>query len=237
MFGELFIDRAFVVAVICGRTLLAVFVVGVFLALFPVELGSAEWGVRLSGIIADSASLALVGITLLSVVAVVRSIPDDPEASPLIAVQLGRQRIFIVRLLRLSLLGLLLLILWQPVLLQQQAGEINQRGLGQSGSLLLALQSAEKSIRSASSAELNSLWQVFSGSQASGLISPPDSPEGKRRALLSSIDLEIKKNQRAVDAQRRRALLVATLGLVRRLSLYCVYGAGFYALLRFLRSS
>jgi hypothetical protein len=48
-----------------GRALFFAFVATIATALFPLELGSAEWGRRLSTLIVDASSLPLVGLALL----------------------------------------------------------------------------------------------------------------------------------------------------------------------------
>ena len=49
----------------CGRALLGVFVVTVLAVLFPLNLQAPGWGLRLSTLIVDAASLPLVGLLLM----------------------------------------------------------------------------------------------------------------------------------------------------------------------------
>ena len=50
-----------------GRVLLAVFIFAVAFNFLPFNLGSPDWGLGISNTIVSSASLALVGVTLLRV--------------------------------------------------------------------------------------------------------------------------------------------------------------------------
>jgi len=83
-----------------------------FFAMFPLNLGSPLWGSQLSSRIIDSASIALVGVTLLSSAAVIEQNPEDSDRAPRRGARISHQGASVMRLCRLGVIALALLAVW-----------------------------------------------------------------------------------------------------------------------------
>lgn len=219
---------------ICGRCLLLVFVVMVGFAVFPLQFGSPGWGTQLSTRIVDSASLALVGATLLSAAAFLQAMPEDPDMARGRVVLLNRQRLFSLRLCSIGVISLALLAVWQLLLLIGSVGLISQSSLSQSGQLSPAIQRAEQVIRQASPAQLEQPWQRFIAAGAPGLKQPVaiTTTEQKRQALLAAIKAQQRQLDRNINSQGNQARLFTVRDTLRRIALCFIYGAAFLALRR-----
>lgn len=232
MLNQPLMSRLAMLARVCGRTLLLVFLVSVFFAVFPLNLGSPLWGSQLSSRIIDSASIALVGITLLGGAAVVEQSPEDLERAPRRGARRGSPRASVMRLCRLGMISLALLALWQLPLLLGNTVQINQRSLSQSARTSPAMANAEQFLRQASAAELETAWQRLIASGAPALKRPVSGSEQKRQILLAAI----KADQRQIERRRRiqvdKARLALMLDSLRRIALCGIYGGGFFLLRR-----
>lgn len=219
---------------ICGRSLLVAYVITVLFAMFPLEFGSPLWGSQLSNRIVDGASLALVGVALLCGTAFLESLPEDPHTDRRRAARLISQRAFALRLCRVGVISLALLAVWQLLLLLGNTGQINQRGLGQSGRIAPVLAKAEQTIRQASPAELEQPWQRFIAAGAPGIKQPVAiaTTEQKRQALLAALKAERQQIDRNLNSQGDQARLVMVRDTLRRIALCFVYGGAFIALRR-----
>ena len=143
-----------------------------FFAMFLLNLGSPLWGSQLSSRIIASASIALVGVTLISSAAVIEQNPEDSDRAPRRGARISHQRAFVMRLCRLGVIALVLLAVWQLPLLLSNTTQINQRNLSQSVRISPAMAKADQFLRQASVAELERPWQRFIASGAPGLKYP-----------------------------------------------------------------
>lgn len=235
MLNQSLISRLPELARVCGRTLLLVFVVSMFFAMFPLNLGSPLWGSQLSSRIIDSASIALVGVTLLSGAAVLEQNPEDSDRAPRRGARISHQRASVMRLCRLGVIALALLAVWQLPLLLSNTIQINQRNLSQSARISPAMAKADQFLRQASAAELERPWQRFIASGAPGLKQPVSGTEQKREVLLAAIKADQRQLERTMNIQVDKARLAVVRDSLRRIALCVIYGGGFFALRRSLR--
>lgn len=221
-------------AQVCGRTLLVVFAVSVFFAVFPLQLGSSLWGVELSSRIIDRTFIALVGVTLVCAASFLQPIPDDRQISPRRLKKLGRQRQWALRLCGIGMAGMALLAFWQLLLLLGSIGQINQSVLTQSDRISPAIETAEQLVRQAPSTQLEQTWQRFLDAGAPGLPQPVtiSGTEQKRQALLAAIKTEQLKLDRTINSQGAKARQSMVRDSLRRFALCSLYGGGFFALRR-----
>lgn len=217
---------------VCGRTLLLVFVVSMFFAVFPLNLGSPLWGSQLSSRILDSASIALVAVSLLGGAAVIEQSPEDAERAPRRGARRGSQQDFVMRLCRLGVISLALLALWQLPLLLGNTVQINQRSLSESVRISPAVAKAEQFLRQASAAELETAWQRFIASGAPGLKRPVSGSEQKRQVLLAAFTADQRQLERRMKIQADKARLAVVRDSLRRIALCGIYGSGFFLLRR-----
>lgn len=229
MLNQAPISRLPKLARVCGLTLLLVFVISVFFAVFPLNLRSPLWGSQLSSRIIDSASIALVGVTLLGGAAVIEKNSEDSARDPRRA-RSTRQCASVMRLCRIGVISLVLLAIWQLALLLGNTIQINQSNLSRSGRIAPALAKAEQFLRQASAAELDRPWQQFIASGAPGLKQPVNGVEQKREVLLATIKSNQRQVERTLKSQADQARLAVVRDSIRRLALCLIYGSGFFLL-------
>ncbi len=231
MLNQAPISRLSKLARVCGLTLLLVFAISVFFAVFPLNLRSPLWGSQLSSRIIDSASLALVGISLLGGADVIEQNSKDSARNPRRG-RSARQFAFVMRLCRIGVISLALLAIWQLPLLLGNTIQINQSSLTQSGRISPALAKAEQFLRQASAAELDKPWQQFIASGAPGLKQPANGIEQKREVLLATIKSNQRQVERTLKSQVDQARLAVVRDSLRRIALCMIYGSGFFLLRR-----
>ncbi len=216
-----------------GRTLLLAFVLSLFFELFPINLGSLSWGIQISNFIVDHAFVAFSGVALLSYSAFVQLMPD-PDAEPLVAQRLTVQRNFALRLCRFGLFSLALLALWQLPLMLGSTGSLNVRDMVEYQTLSPVWQKAEQSIRQASPAEIDLLWQRFIAAGAPGLKKPANviATEPRRQILLAGMKAGKQQSERSIDSRGGQARFEVTRDTLRRVGLCWIYGSGFFVLRR-----
>lgn len=211
---------------ITGRALFFAFVATIAAALFPLELGSPEWGRRLSTLIVDASSLPLVGLTLLRYIAYTEKTSGlEPASSDPFKFQVS-----IAKAAYAGFVGLVLLAIWQVLLwgtaldgVDSQALQATVRVQGQSKAM-------EQRLARVSDAEIEQAWLNLQANTAPSLGDPIPSPEAKRKQVVSNLKTEERLAFKNADETANRQKFALTRDTLRIILLAIIYAWAFYGI-------
>lgn len=220
---------------VCGRTLLAIFVVSVVGAALPLNLGSAEWGTQLSNRIIDNGPLALIGVGLLRAAGFLLPDPEpDPELEPAQAEQLARSRNKTVLLTEVGVISLALLALWHLPLFLGSLSLVEFQNTDQINQIERRYEQTEVAIRAATPVQLNAEWQRLRSSGVPNL-SDTAGPEQQRRVLLKRLDNQRQQATRTANDNKKFTTFTLLRNALRSLVVCILYIGAFFALGRRLK--
>jgi len=231
---------------ITGRALLYAFIATIAAALFPLELGSPDWGRRLSTLIVDASSLPLVGLALLRYLAHSEKTSglwpasSDPggrsqSGDPPIGGIKARPNPFkfqfsIGKAAYAGFVGLVLLAIWQVLLwvtaldgVDSQALQATVRVQGQSKAM-------DERLARASDAEIEQAWLNLQSGKAPALGDPIPSPAAKRKQLVSNLKSEERLAFKNADDTANRQKFALTRDTLRIILLALIYAWAFYGI-------
>ena len=243
----------------CGRALLAAFVITVVAVLFPLNLAEPSWGLRLSTMVVNSASLPLVGLLLMRYAAhldaesanalllkelVTESSahgfegeeePFDPFEEEKKMMQLARIAAPMEGLRRLAFQGFILLILlaiWQFVLAFASLDRISYQNLELSQQIEARFQAVEGNIKTAPGEAISKAWIE---SQPKGTTSPSLSEPGiaaQKNDILKNVKAQKLQASQNLEAQSSTAQFNLAKDIIRIILMAIIYAWGFYGIAR-----
>lgn len=233
----------------CGRVLLAVFLLTVATALFPLRLQSIDWGLRLTQSIINSASLALVGVGLLRYAAFLESQASaEPKPDPQTPYNsLGNQETsgriksqertkrrkteFGIRRLALAgTIGLLLLSAWQLINFFRGLDSISTQSLSAVTRSDKQVQNIELNIQNAPDLRVDAEWKRLQSRLAPPSTTTPLDAAGKRKQLLAELQKYRQQSTKALQQQASTARWNLGLEILRSSLIATIYAWGFYGL-------
>jgi hypothetical protein len=230
---------------ITGRALLYAFIATIAAALFPLELGSPDWGRRLSTLIVDASSLPLVGLALLRYAASLelnaaaensedgpdRSDPAGPQFDPRGLVPSPAERT-VHRLAQAGFIGLLLLAIWQVLLWFGALNLIDGQDLDRFNQVQAQSKALEQRLKEAPAAALEQAWRQAQGSSAPSLDSPVPTPLVQRQDILARLKAEQAKAVESGSEAVNRARFGLTRDSLRIILMAVIYAWAFYGIAR-----
>jgi hypothetical protein len=215
---------------VCGRTLLAIFVVSVVGAALPLNLSSPEWGSQLSNRIIDNGPLALIGVGLLRAAGFLLPDPEpDPDLEPAKAEQLARSRNKAVLLSEAGVISLALLSLWHLPLFLGSLSLVEQQNSAQVSQIEQRYQQTEEAVRSATPAQLNQEWQKLRSAGVPNLAENATT-EQQRKGLLKRLKSQRQEANRTVNDGKNLSTFTLLRNALRSLVICILYISAFYAL-------
>jgi hypothetical protein len=215
---------------VCGRTLLAIFVVSVVGAALPLNLSSPEWGSQLSNRIIDNGPLALIGVGLLRAAGFLLPDPEpDPDLEPAKAEQLARSRNKAVLLSEAGVISLALLALWHLPLFLGSLSLVEQQNSAQVSQIEQRYQQTEEAVRSATPAQLNQEWQKLRSAGVPNLAENATT-EQQRKGLLKRLKSQRQEANRTVNDGKNLSTFTLLRNALRSLVICILYISAFYAL-------
>ena len=231
---------------ITGRALFFAFVATIAAALFPLELGSAEWGRRLSTLIVDASSLPLVGLALLRYIAHSektsglgpassdqggRSQSGDPPSGGIKARPNPFKLQFSIGKAAYSgFIGLVLLTIWQVLLWVTALDGVDSQSLQATVRVQGQSKAMEQRLARASDAEIEQAWLNLQTNQAPSLGDPIPSPEAKRKQVGSNLKTEERLAFKNADDTANRQKFALTRDTLRIILLALIYAWAFYGI-------
>ena len=233
-------------AQITGRALLWAFIATIGLALLPLELGSPDWGRRVSTLIVDASSLPLVGLLLLRYVASqdnaagqgpARQEDQEPDGNGqpggnaiLARINPFRFQFSIARVAYAGFVGLLLLAIWQVMLWVTGLDALESQGLHATVRIQSQSKAMEQRFSQAPDDEIGQAWMNLESSKAPVLGDPSPSLEAKRKDLLDRIHIEEKLALKNADEVVNKQRFLLTRDIVRIVLIAIIYAWAFYGI-------
>ena len=222
----------------CGRTLLAAFVITVVAVLFPLNLAEPSWGLRLSTLVVDAASLPLVALLLMRYAAHLEK--ESAQAQPLQEEDKKMMRLGAVAdplkgLRQLAYKGFVLLILlaiWQFVLAFASLDRISYQNLELSQQIEARFQAVEGNIKIAPGEAISKAWIQ---SQPKGTPIPTLSePEiaTQKSDILKNVKAQKLQATQNLEAQSSTAQFNLAKDIIRIILMAIIYAWGFYGIAR-----
>ncbi|WP_255016545.1 hypothetical protein [Cyanobium sp. BA20m-p-22] len=212
---------------------MAVFVFAVAFNFLPLNLVSPDWGLGISNTIVSSASLALVGVSLLRVSAYLQlqvhsQETSNPKGPRLIA--LKKSELGIRRLALAGTISLLLLAGWQAILFARGMELITAKGAATSSQAQEQIKAVESRIKSAPDAVIEAEWSKLQASLPPAFFKAELDASARRKELLSSVGA--RSAQFRVELNRQTSAAAWNLGRnAMRICLMAIaYAWGFYGL-------
>ena len=231
---------------ITGRALFFAFIATIAASLLPLELGSPEWGRRLSTLIVDASSLPLVGLALLRYISSLEKTPglgpasSDQGGHPLSGDHLkgGRKARLNPFKFQVSIgkgayggfVGLVLLAIWQVILWVTALDGIDSQGLQATVRIQRQTQAMQERFQRAPDAEIEQAWSNLETSKAPLLGDPSPGPEVKRKDVIARIKIEERLALKNADEAVTKQKFVLTRDSLRIILLAIIYAWAFYAI-------
>jgi hypothetical protein len=241
----------------CGRALLGVFVVTVAAVLFPLNLQAPGWGLRLSTLIVDAASLPLVGLLLMRYAAHLEAEsatalllkelatessapgfegerePFDPFEEDKKMMRLARIAAPMEGLRRLAFQGFILLILlaiWQIFLGFSSLDLITDQNLALSKQIDTRFQGFEQSIKVAPQEEIKKAWSQSQPKDNLGLSTLIPTPVAQRGEILKNAKEQKLQAYQNLQAQASTAQFNLARDIIRIVLMAIIYAWAFYGI-------
>jgi hypothetical protein len=231
---------------ITGRALLFAFVATIAAALFPLELGSSEWGRRLSTLIVDASSLPLVGLALLRYLAYSEKTSglgpassdqgdhplsgDHPKGDRKARLNPFEFQVSIGKGAYAGFVGLVLLAIWQVILWVTALDGIDSQGLQATVRIQRQTQALQERFQRAADAEIEQAWSNLETSKAPLLGDPSPGPEVKRKDVIARIKIEERLALKNADEAVTKQKFVLTRDCLRIILLAIIYAWAFYGI-------
>lgn len=237
---------------ITGRALFFAFIATIAAALFPFELGSTEWGRRLSTLIVDASSLPLVGLALLRYISSLEKTSglgpasSDQGGHPLSGDHLIRGdhlkggsearlnpfkfQVSIGKGAYAGFVGLVLLAIWQVILWVTALDGIDSQGLQATVRIQRQTQALQERFQRAPDAEIDQAWSNLETSKAPLLGDPSPGPEVKRKDVIARIKIEERLALKNADGAVTKDKFVLTRDCMRIILLAIIYAWAFYGI-------
>jgi hypothetical protein len=231
---------------ITGRALFFAFLATIAAALFPLEVGSPEWGRRLSTLIVDASSLPLVGLALLRYLAhsektsglgPASSDPgghsqsgDPPKGGNKARLNPFKFEVGIGKAAYAGFVGLVLLAIWQVLLWVTALDGIDSQGLQATVRVQGQSKAMDERLARASDAEIQQAWLNLQSSKAPALGDPIPSPAAKRKQLVSNLKSEERLAFKNADDTANRQKFALTRDTMRIILLALIYAWAFYGI-------
>ena len=231
---------------ITGRALLFAFVATIAAALFPLELGSPEWGRRLSTLIVDASSLPLVGLALLRYLAYSEKTSglgpassdqgehplsgDHPKGDRKARLNPFKFQVSIGKGAYAGFVGLVLLAIWQVILWVTALDGIDSQGLQATVRIQRQTQALQERFQRAADAEIEQAWSNLETSKAPLLGDPSPGLEVKRKDVIARIKIEERLALKNADEAVTKQKFVLTRDGLRIILLAIIYAWAFYAI-------
>jgi hypothetical protein len=233
-------------APITGRALFFAFIATIAAALFPLELGSAEWGRRLSTLIVDASSLPLVGLALLRYIAYTEKSSglgpassdqggpplsiDPPSGGSKARPNPFKFQVSITKAAYAGFVGLLLLAIWQVLLWVTALDGVDSQSLQATVRVQGQSKAMEQRLARASDAEIEQAWLNLQANTAPSLGDPIPSPEAKRKQVSSNLKTEERLAFKNADDTANRQKFALTRDTLRIILLALIYAWAFYGI-------
>ncbi len=234
---------------ITGRALFFAFVATIVAALFPLELGSPEWGRRLSTLIVDASSLPLVGLALLRYISSLEKTSglgpasfdqgghplsgDHPKGGRKARLNPFKFQFSIGKVAYAGFVGLVLLAIWQVILWVTSLDGIDSQGLQATVRIQRQTQALEERFNRAADAEIEQAWSNLETSKAPLLGEPSPSPEVKRKDVLARIKTEERLALKNADEMGNKQQFALTRDSLRIILMAIIYAWAFYGIAKF----
>ena len=232
---------------ITGRALLWAFIATIAAALFPLELGSPEWGRRLSTLIVDASSLPLVGLALLRYLAYLEKSSglvgtascdqggdsqsgDHPSGGMKARLNPFQFQFSIGKAAYAGFVGLVLLAIWQMLLWVTALDGIDSQGLQATVRIQGQSKVMAERLARASEAEIEQAWLNLQTTKAPSLGDPISGPEAKRKQVMSSLKSEERLAFKNADDTANRQKFALTRDTLRIILLALIYAWAFYGI-------
>jgi hypothetical protein len=190
-----------------GTVLLLAFASLILIFLFPLKPDSPDWGIGVSKLIANSGSLALVGLALKSYSNLAgkqkAQLDESTEESSLIVINNKQRRIR--KFSQVIFSGFLLISIWQFFIFFGALDQIDTQGLESSYKLDQSIRVAEKSLKEAQAQAIAQAWNQANQGTSTFISKPVTDTEGQRNYLLNRLKAEAKASQEAQSQQAIRA--------------------------------
>lgn len=241
----------------CGRALLGVFVVTVLAVLFPLNLQAPGWGLRLSTLIVDAASLPLVGLLLMRYAAHLdaesanglrpqelatgSSSPGfEGEEEPFDVFEkdkkirrLARTAAPIKGIRQLAFRGFILLILLaigQIFIAFSSLNAITDQNLELSKQIELRFQGIEQNIKVAPQEEISRAWSQSQPKNDLGLSTSNPNSATQRGKVLQNVKGQKLKAYQNLQAKSSTAQFNLARNIIRIVLIAIIYAWGFYGI-------
>lgn len=224
-----------------GQTLLVVFVVTFAFSAFPLKIGSPEWGMRVSRIVIDACSLAIVGVGLMFLSSYFAGLQlasqheaiDENDENYVSEDSVLAQARRVGMLAQAGFVSLMLLAIWQIFLFFGAFDQIDQQAFASSDQLNKRLESTEQFIKQAPQEAIDQAWQQSNRLTTSPGIASAQSPQNKRQQLLGRVTSEQNVFNERNKQQINQAKWNVSRDLLRILLLALIYAWAFRGIARF----
>jgi hypothetical protein len=241
----------------CGRALLGVFVVTVLAVLFPLNLQAAGWGLRLSTLIVDAASLPLVGLLLmryaahldaesanalrLQELATATSTPGfEGEEEPFDPFEEDKKMMRLAAVpdplkgvRQLAFKGFVLLILlaiWQYFLAFSSIDSITYQNLKLSKQIDTRFQGVEQNIKVAPQEEITKAWSQSQPKNSLGTSTLNPTSASQRGEMLKSAKEQKQQAYQNLQNQTSTAQFNLARDVIRIMLMAIIYAWAFYGI-------
>jgi hypothetical protein len=237
----------------CGLVLIGVFIVTIVAILLPLDLSSATWGIQLSTMVVDAASLPLVGLLLLRYGAHLEAgsakalslqqvapasvgparegendaIAVDPEFLRLITpdpIQGLRSFAFA------GFVSLLLLAVWQFVLLFSSVDLLDKQKLAVSTQIDERFGALERQINTASPEDVTKSWSQFQKGEDMATSMSEGNPAAQRAEMLNKVKQQKLEAFNDIDDKKGKQQTNLIRGILRVFLMSIIYAWGFYGI-------
>jgi hypothetical protein len=241
----------------CGRALLGVFVVTVVAVLFPLNLEAPGWGLRLSTLIVDAASLPLVGLLLMryathldaesakalrlqELAAVPASSAFADEVEPFDPFEEDKKMMRLAAVVdplkgvrQLAFKGFILLTLlaiWQFFLAFSSLNAITYQNLELSKQIDARFQGVEQNIKGAPQEEITKAWSQSQPKDNLGLSTLNPNPAAQRVEILKNVKEQKLKAYENLQSQTSTTQFNLARDIMRIMLTAIIYAWGFYGI-------
>ena len=241
----------------CGRALLGVFVVTVLAALFPLNLAEPSWGLRLSILVVDAASVPLVALLIMRYAAHLdaesatalllqklaagssssgfegEEKPFDPLEEDKKERRLARIAAPMKGIRQLAFKGFILLILvaiWQIFIAFSSLDLITNKNLELSRQIDTRFQGVEQSIKVAPQEEIAKAWSQSQPKDNLGLSALNPNPAAQRAEILKNVKKQKLQAYQDLQAQDSTAQFNLARDVIRIILMAIIYAWAFYGI-------
>jgi hypothetical protein len=239
----------------CGRALLGVFVITVIGVLLPLDLKSPGWGIRLSTIVIDAASLPLVGLLLMRYAVHLEvesanafqqqetqtdsnwsALDDEEPFDPLEADdELSRLTATdpykgVRKLAFIGFTLLILLAIWQFFLAMRSLDLIDRQDITIYRQIDARFENIEKNISNAPPEAIAKAWGQSQNLESPGIPTSQKDSLSQRREILNQIEGQKLQAYENLVSQKSKNQFNLSRDIVRVILMAIIYGWAFYGI-------